>query len=59
MDKTFIYGLFETLTVSAVGRVYRLPADTLNKNKSKNNFFAKNRKKITKNKLRFPKIKKF
>jgi hypothetical protein len=31
MDKTLIYGLFETLTVSAAGLVYRLPADTLNR----------------------------
>jgi hypothetical protein len=31
MDKRLIYGLFETLMVSAVGWVYRLPADTLNR----------------------------
>jgi hypothetical protein len=47
MDKTFIYGLFENLTVSAAGWVYRLPADTVDIIFSKNSFFAKKKKIFT------------
>jgi hypothetical protein len=41
MDKMLIYGLFETLTVLAAGWVYRLPADTLNRNFLKRDFLLK------------------
>jgi hypothetical protein len=36
MDKRLFLDFFETLMVLAAGWVYRLPADTLNREKSKN-----------------------
>jgi hypothetical protein len=51
MDKTLIYGLFETLTVSAAGSVYQLPADILNKKNLKIYIFTKNKLKFLKNKV--------
>jgi hypothetical protein len=52
MDKTFIYGLFKTLTISAAGRYPK-------QKNYKKIFFSKNRKFFTKNKLKISKNKVF